>query len=429
MGKLNLAHLAMDTKNSQEEAFSAAIEASRKVGLDLLKPSSRDLEAGGSLHEDALVVEPYALGVYAPQDWDRLRTNREAGATAVELTDLAEEQGMLGHLRDATSRALYRMAWEAAGVNCIFQGAGEEGNNPQRLIKRLARYTHLIDGMPDFLDRVRTVDDIDETKRQGRRSLALGLNGVPLPGAQVSIEEELGYLRVFVQLGVRIMHLTYNRRNSIGDGCGETSDAGLSAFGHDVVAEMNKLGIIVDLAHCGWKTCIDAAWASTQPVVISHSAAWALHHHIRGKPDDVIRAVVETGGVIGVTNVPAFLGGAGNLVSLLDHIDYLVRKFGINAVAIGTDKVCSIPSAVKPDPGVRLKRRAAWEGLWPSGFPSHDAAWNKPEQLQSMVWTNWPLFTVGLVQRGYSEDEIRKIIGGNILRVARAVWKFPAALV
>lgn len=413
---------------TSEQDFSAVIEESRAVGREILQLTPADLQAGAELHADALVIEPYGLGVYAPQDWDRLRASKEAGASAAELTDLVEEHGMLGHLRDENARRLYQLAWQAAGVDCVFQGAGEEGNLPERMIKRLARYTHLIDAMPDFLARTGMAEDIEKNRARGLRSLCFGTNGVPLAGTRSSVETELAPIRVFAQLGVRIMHLTYNRRNPLGDGCGEINDGGLSAFGHDAIAEMNSMGIIVDLAHAGFRTCREAARASVHPVVASHTAAHALNPHIRCKPDDVIREIVGRGGVIAVTNVPSFLGGSGDLSAMLDHIGYLVRKFGADHVAIGTDRVCSIPSTVSADPNARLKARAAWEGLWPSGFPSHDPQWNQPRQIRSMAWTNWPLFTAGLLRRGHSEADVRKIVGGNVLRVASAVWKTPAAL-
>lgn len=414
---------AMSDFLSPAPLFQKAIAETRAIGLDVLQASPREVEAGLALHEDALVVEPYSLGIYAPQDWVKLREAQDAGASSEELRDMTEENGMLGHLEDEASRQNYRLAWETAGVNCIFQGAGEEGNDPARLLKRLARYTHLIDAMPELLDRVSSVEDIRRSHAKGRRAMSLGLNGVPLAGGQKNVAEELGFIRVFAQLGARIMHLTYNRRNAIGDGCGEANDGGLSTFGHDAVDEMNRQGVIIDLAHTGWKTSLDAAKASRHPVVVSHSAAWALHEHIRCKPDDVIRAVVETGGVVCVTNVPAFLGGSGDISAMLDHIEYLTGKFGVDFVGIGTDKVCSLPSPVPPDPTVKIKTRTPWESLWPAGSPSHDQRWNQPRQVRSMAWLNWPLFTVGLVQRGYSEADIRKIVGGNILRVAEAVWK------
>jgi membrane dipeptidase len=222
-----------------------------------------------------------------------------------------------------------------------------------------------------------------------------------------------------------MMHLTYNRRNPLGDGCGELRDGGLSDFGLAVVGEMNRLGVIIDLAHTGWQTCLDAARASNQPLVVSHSGAWELGRHARCKTDEVIRAVVDTGGTMGITNVPQFLGGKGDISTMLDHVDYVIKKFGVEAVTIGTDRSYrsreSADSEQKLSP--RLKKHTRWEGLRPPGQEVHMPEWRRPEQVQSLAWTNWPLFTVGLVQRGYSDEDIAKIIGGNLLRVVRQVWK------
>ena len=325
-------------------------------------------------------------------------------------------------------RREYREIWHASGVTCTFQNAGEECNDPLRLIKRLARHTYNTDAMPDFLQRATTPDDIVAAHKAGNRCTYLTCNGIPLAGDQTNPEEELRYIRVFAQLGARMMHLTYNRRNPIGDGCGEPNDAGLSDFGHATVAEMNRLGIIIDLSHTGWQTCLDTAKASTQPVVVSHSVACTLNEHIRSKPDNIIRAVLDTGGTMGITNVPAFLGGNGDINAFLDHIDYVAKTFGTDTVTIGTDR--GYPSKYIAEANRKLnarpKQRNRWEALWPPGDPLQSPEWRQPHQEQSLTWTNWPIFTVGLVQRGYSDDDIAKIIGGNILRVAQDVWKNSA---
>jgi hypothetical protein len=169
-------------------------------------------------------------------------------------------------------------------------------------------------------------------------------------------EEELRHIRVFFQLGCRMMHLTHNRRNPIGDGCAEPANAGLSDFGRAVVQEMNRVGTIVDVAHSGWQTCLDAARASKRPVVVSHSCAWALNHHHRCKPDEVIRAVVDTGGTMGITNVPAFLGTKGDIGTMLDHIDYVAGKFGVDHVTIGTDRAYVSSAAEREN--LKIPRRA-----------------------------------------------------------------------
>ena len=400
------------------------IQAARDVALDILKPSQRDLDHGLELHENALVIESYGLGLRAPVDADVVNAAINAGASDRELQDLTEDMGMTRWATDPGLQKEYREAWEASGVSCTFQNAGEEGNDPMRLIKRLARHTYVTDAMPGFLQRVPTPDAIEAAHSAGKRCTYLTCNGVPLVGDQTNPEEEIRYLRIFAQLGARMMHLTYNRRNPIGDGCGEPANAGLSDFGHTVIKEMNRLGILIDLAHTGWQTCLETARASEQPVVVSHSVAGAINHHIRSKPDDIIRAVLDTGGTMGITNVPAFLGGSGDITAFLDHIDYVARTFGAEHVTIGTDRAYLSSGAAEASKRVqsRTGSRERWESLWPPDDPVKAPEWHLPHQEQSLAWTNWPMFTVGLVQRGYSDEDILNIIGGNILRVARAVW-------
>lgn len=405
------------------------IAAAREIGLALLKPSQRDLEHGLALHRECLVVESYGLGLHAPMCPDVLNKALADGASAVELQDLREEMIMTGWATEDRLREEYRAAWEASGVTCMFLNAGEESNDPLRLLKRLSRYVALTDALPDILERAVTVEGIRAAHTRGKRVLCLSGNGVPLTGNTFTAPDELRYLQVFSNLGIRMMHLTYNRRNLLADGCAEPDNAGLSDFGRVAIREMNRLGILVDVAHSGWKTCIEAARASSRPIVISHSAMWELNPHARCKPDDVIRAVVDGGGTMGITNVPAFLGGGGDLPALLDHIDLAVRKFGHEAVTIGIDSAYvsrwAAGAAQKLAP--RPHERPRWENFWPPGDPVHSPEWNQPHQHQSMTSTNWPLITVGLVQRGHSDDAIRHIIGENMLRVAGQVWNSPAA--
>jgi membrane dipeptidase len=255
---------------------------------------------------------------------------------------------------------------------------------------------------------------------------------VPLRQQWESTRDELRMIRLFHQLGARMMHLTYNRRNPIGDGCGEPNDGGLSSFGREVVAEMNRRGVIVDVAHGGWRTSLEAARASDKPVVASHTTCASIYPHFRSKPDNVIRAICDTGGLVGICCIQRFLGGNGDITTFLDHIDHVVKTFGDDHAAIGTDVVyvsrfsrekrAAIEKLREPARekvqmiDTRLKDGPArWEGLWPK-----DDYLAKPHGIQSLAWTNWPLFTVGMVQRGYSDETIRKILGGNVLRVMRA---------
>jgi membrane dipeptidase len=236
----------------------------------------------------------------------------------------------------------------------------------------------------------------------------------------VSIPDELRYLRVFFQLGIRMMHLTYQRRNMIGDGCAEKANAGLSDFGRSVIKEMNRVGVIPDCAHSGWQTSLEAAQVSGKPVVASHSTCGKIHPHIRSKPDPVIRAIADSGGYIGICCISRFLRGSGAIDMFLNHIDHVAKNFGVDHVAIGTDVAYTSQNRAAEQRKIPStpRGRKDFRSLWPA-----DDFKTTSQASQSIAFTNWPLFTVGLVQRGYKDEEIRKIIGGNVMRVAREALK------
>jgi membrane dipeptidase len=186
---------------------------------------------------------------------------------------------------------------------------------------------------------------------------------------------------------------------------------------------MNKQGVLVDIAHSGWRTSLEAAKVSSKPVVASHTTAAGLHHHIRSKPDEVLKALADSGGYAGVCCISQFLGAKCDITAFLDHIDYIVKKVGIDHVAIGTDVAYSSrptgDNSVKIPP--RRKSRDRFASLWPK-----ETLTATESARESISWTNWPLFTVGLVQRGYRDEDVKKIIGGNVMRVAKAVFPvFP----
>jgi len=400
-------------------AAHETIQRTRQAALAVLKPKPKDLQHGIALHSQSLVFDAYAFAPRAAVDGAALARAIEDGASDIELQDLTETMTMTRCVSDPAEREEFELAWQAAGVTCIFQNAGEECQDPQRLLRRLARFTYLTDLRREFVSKAATPDDIVAAHKAGKRCLYLTGNGVPLTQHWVSVADELRSVPVFFQLGVRMMHLTYQRRNMLGDGCGEPGNGGISDFGRHAIAALNRTGIIVDIAHAGWRTSLEAATASTRPVVASHTAAADLHRHIRGKPDDVLKAIAASGGYAGICCIAPFLGGQGDLAAFLDHIDYMVRKVGVDHVAIGTD----IASTSRHSPREQAKlpkrgrRRAGFAALWPANALTVTGT---AAARDSLAWTNWPLFTVGLVQRGYQDADIQKILGGNVLRVARA---------
>ena len=395
------------------------IAADRRAGLDLLKPSKKDLEHGMELHRQSVVLDVYGFGPSAGQDPNILAKIVSSGATEQEISDAGEDMNMTRFVTDPAERAEYESAWNAAGVTAIIRNAGEEGNVTTQLLKRLARWTYVTDRLRQRFPKAVLADDIVAAKKAGHNAIMLTTNGVPLVQQWLNTHDELRHIRVFAELGVRMMHLTYNRRNPIGDGCGEAIDAGLSDFGQLVVAELNRQGVIADCSHSSQKTGSDAAKITKKPMVASHSCAYALKPHIRAKKDEVIQAIADTGGLIGVCCIGHFLGGNNDIVAFLDHIDYLVKRFGADHVGIGTDvgyaSRIRVPSNTKMP--ARPARRNRWESLWP---PDSRATSHDPRASASLAWTNWPLFTVGMVQRGHRDETIRKILGGNMLRVLKA---------
>ena len=393
------------------------IRAARDAAIAVLKPARKDLEHALELHANSLVVESYGFSPRSAIDGEVLRKAIEAGASSLELEDLSTAMLLARVASDPSQRQEYLDAWNASGVTCVFQNAGEEGSSPLRLLKRLAHFTWLTDVMRDTVSRAAVPADIEAAKKQGRHCLYLSGNGVPLAQEWNSVAEELAYIRWFFQLGIRMMHLTYNRRNVLGDGCAEPANAGLSDLGRAAIAEMNRVGVIVDVAHSGWRTSLEAARASRKPVVASHSGAVQVHRHIRSKPDEVIRAIVDSGGYVGVYSVASFLGRGGDLNAMIDHIEYLVKRFGADHVAIGTD-IAYIPRSAEAEyrkMGRRPKARARFEAFWPEGALDS-------KSHPGLAWTNWPMFTVGMVQRGIADRDIQKILGGNVMRVVREVF-------
>jgi membrane dipeptidase len=271
----------------------------------------------------------------------------------------------------------------------------------------LARFKGWFREYADIIRPVRTVADIEAAKREGRVGIILGWQNLS------GIEDQVGYLALFKELGVGIMQMAYNTRNLVGDGCYEARDGGLSDFGREVVAEMNRLGILCDLSHVGARTSQDVIECSKQPVAYSHVCPAALKAHPRNKTDAQLRAIVARGGFIGVTMFPPFLrrGTEATVEDYLEVIEHTINVVGEDHVGIGTDFTQGYGQPffdwITHDKGYARRLVDLGEIVMPAGLRRIE---------------DFPNLTGAMERAGWPERRIRKVLGLNWMRLLREVW-------
>lgn len=302
---------------------------------------------------------------------------------------------------------------QAGGVDVAWVTVG--GDSLMQTVKAVAHVSSAIRRRSDKMVQVTTVAEMYRAKRDGKVAVLFGTqNGACLDG-------DIGLLEFYYTIGYRVMGLTYSGANFLGCGCADLTREvqGLSFDGIDVLKAMNRLGILVDMSHSGDATTWDALRLSKRPVVFTHCNARALCDTARNKPDDQIKAMADTGGVIGVTPVPRMVNNdlhQATLKGLLDHVEHIANLVGIDHVGIGTDFTDTMeffPEPVKLLWTIWRERRPEMLGTWQQYFTVPYA-----KEVDNMSkHTN---LARGLVARGYSDDEILKILGGNWLRVFEA---------
>lgn len=257
----------------------------------------------------------------------------------------------------------------------------------------------------EWIEVVKSAADIRRCKQEGKHAMYWFCQ----PQTGVGLPFDLCQLDKAKEAGVLSLMLTYNSMDVAGVGCTERVDAGLSCFGVDVVKRCNELGIVVDVSHCGKMTTLDACKASTQPVTANHTCAAALYDCNRAKSDEEMKSVAETGGLVGIVAVPFFLTDqpSPTIEVMLDHIDYVVGLIGWQHVGLATDWPIQGPKELQQafadnsaDMGFRAEDKFTADGL--EGLPDSRGLRN---------------ITRGLVARGYHDEEITGILGGNYLRI------------
>lgn len=268
---------------------------------------------------------------------------------------------------------------------CYIEPQFKPDRGLKRVLQQIDAFYRAVEANRELIEVALTVSDIERIRAAGKIAAVLSIEGGE------AIDGDLAALRMLHRLGVRAFGLVWNQRNLLADGIGERrTRSGLTTLGVEALREMNRLGIVVDVSHLNDEGFWDVIETSTSPIMASHSNSRAICDHPRNLTDDQIRALAKNGGVMGINFCPAFVRSEGPVTvdDLIDHIDHIVDLVGYDHVGLGSD---------------------------------FDGISDVPQGLEDV--SRLPNLTRRLSERGYSEENIRKILGGNHLRVLKSVWR------
>lgn len=307
--------------------------------------------------------------------------------------------------------------WKRGGVGCVHVTLSI-WENARETLTVIGEWNRLLEQNADLIALATTGEDIERIAASGRTAVVYGFQDTS------PFEDDIELIEIFYQLGVRIAQLTYNVQNRVASGCWEPDEAGVSKFfGRNVIAEMNRVGMVVDVSHCTERTCFDAIEYSSRPIAVTHAnpqefVGTDIELNRRNKSTALIKRLAETGGVIGLSNYPKIMknGSDCTLDTFLDMVAWTVDLVGADHVGLGTDFYDGWPESQ-----IKWWRAGRWarESAIPiKGF----SKW--PSWFQSPV--DFPNILEGLEKRGFSGEEIAGIVGGNWLKLFREGF-VPAA--
>lgn len=303
--------------------------------------------------------------------------------------------------------------WERALFEDMAKGGLTAANctvafweNFEGTVRNIVEMNELIEASSDLLIKVRTTEDIKRAKREGKTGVMMGFqNANPF-------EDQIGYVKVFKDLGVGIVQMCYNTQNLVGTGCYER-DGGLSGFGREIVAEMNKHGLLCDLSHVGPNTAKEVIDESKQRVCYSHCLPAGLKEHPRNRTDEELKYIADKGGFVGVTMFTPFLRAGVNATidDYVEAIQYVYNIVGEDAIGIGTDFTQGhghdFFEYLTHDKGYARRLTRFGEIV-------------NPKDIRTVG--EFPNLTEALLRHGFSETQVRKIMGDNWVTLLKDVW-------
>ena len=392
------------------------------------KPSLSKDEAI-KLHKEALVIDSQQPPITSGSLFtDNMR--KALDGWYKDGLSQAETRGLLSNMiadeiqNDQDARNQYLDLWEKSGVNIAsgtYAGPAKMEDAYQISVNGIANAISIINAIPEKLMLVTTADHIIEAHETGKYGIIFDFQDTTPFGT------DLNKVDFFYNLGLRVVQLTYNLRNLVGDGCTEIHKSGLSYFGKELVSKLNDMKMLVDVSHCSEQVGWDSMETSNAPVVITHSSSAVVCKHDRGKSDKLAKAIANNGGFFGVVIIPVFIQDETPNATLDHwalHIEHLVNVMGIDHVCVGTDKMGPGPGTDSlfeyPTEMPETKIGAFnWSGFREEHRVSPKYADWKIEGYND--FGDWPNLTIKLAERGFNEEEIRKLLGLNYLRVYKDV--------
>ena len=282
--------------------------------------------------------------------------------------------------------------------------------NFRETVLNIEAWNRWFEHFPDLIFQGYTADDIELARQTGRTAIFFGAQN---PSC---IEDDIGLVEILHRLGLRFMQLTYNNQSLLASGCYEAEDSGLTRMGREVVAEMNRIGLVVDMSHSGERSTLDAIAHSSRPIAITHANPASWHPALRNKSDRVLRALAESGGMLGFSVYPHHLRG-GSACTLEDFCTMIARTadlMGVERIGIGTD-LCQD----QPDSVVDWMRAGRWTKQRDYGEGSADNPGFPPMPEWFHDNRDFGQIEDGLRAAGFSAPDIGAVMGGNWARFFR----------
>lgn len=277
----------------------------------------------------------------------------------------------------------------------------------REMVLKIEAWNRHFEDHADLIFQGHTGDDVRRAAAEGRTAIFFGFQN-PSP-----IEDDIGLVQICHTLGVRFMQLTYNNQSLLATGCYETTDTGLTRMGKQVVREMNRVGMVVDMSHSAEGSTLAAIEHSTRPIAITHANPHVWHAALRNKSDTVLQALTQSGGMLGFSTYPHHLNGGSDcqLDDFCQMIAVAADRYGVNALGIGSD-LCQD----QPDSVVTWMRNGRWSKATDFGEGSATAAGFPAQPHWFKDNRDLPNIASGLAGVGFDKSEVAAIMGGNWLR-------------